>query len=259
MSAFQGLLKKDFAISKLWFLFWLIFISVFLIIPLAIESYFHAPLSFLPVAVILLLVFNTFLLPCMLLSMLRLEGKTQLWLYNPQSSKALILSKIAVSFVYQLIAQLYLTAVGLVIYQFYKNQIHIEASDLFAGAIIFNIGLLLVGLYVSCWAVFYWTIYHSLGKFPAVKNWRWLVILFLFFLYNLISTFLAKIEILRDVIFKWKIPVLAGPNFNHKEGDNWEIFLNMTDLPVLGLLLYIILACGLFLISCWLLDRKVEV
>ncbi|WP_066316395.1 hypothetical protein [Bacillus sp. FJAT-29814] len=258
MSAFQGLLKKDFAISKSWFLFWLVFISLFLIVALALDHYILEPLTFLPVAVLLLLFFHAFFLPCMLLSMLRLEGKTQLWLYNPQSSKALLLSKVSVSFAYQVVTQLYLSAVGLTIYQFFKNQIHIEASDLFAGTIIFNLGLLLFGVYVSCWAMFYWTIYHSLGKFPTIKSWRWLVLLLIFFLYNVIFTFLTRIPIFKEVINMWKIPVLAGTNFSHKQG-SWEIYLNATNIPVLGLLFYVILAVCLFLISCWLLDRKVEV
>ena len=258
MSAFQGLLKKDFAMSKGWFLFWIIFISIFLLLPLALESYFKTPLSFLPVAVFLLLLFHAFFLPGMVLSMLRLEGKTQLWLFNPQSSKALLLSKLAVGLFYQVTAQVFLTAVGLVIYQFYKQQLHIESSDLFAGTIVFNAGLLLFSLYVSCWALFYWTVFHSLKKFPAIKNWRWLVLVLLFFLYNAICILLARLEFFKEMIYKWTIPVLAGLNFRYEQ-DGWDIYLHAADIPVLGLLLYAVLAAGLFLISCWLLDRKVEV
>ncbi|MEH7107305.1 hypothetical protein [Bacillus sp. JJ1764] len=258
MFAFQGLVKKDFAISKLWFIIWLIFISMFLFIPWALELYFDAPLVFLPIAVVILLLFHAFFLPGMLLSMLRLEGKTQLWLHNPQSSKVLFLSKLTVGFFYQLAAQVYLTAVGLAIYEFYKNQIHINASDLFSGMLVFNAGLLLISVYVSCWAMFYWTVFHSLGKFPAIKSWRWLVLVVIFFLYNTISTLLGKIGVLKEIVNKWTIPVLAGTNFQHKQG-SWEIYLNAADIPVLGFLIYILLAFSLFLVSCWLLDRKVEV
>ncbi|WP_462410486.1 hypothetical protein [Neobacillus sp. Marseille-QA0830] len=258
MSAFQGLLKKDFAISKVWFFSWIILISTFLCLPLALEVYFESPLSFLPIAVVLVLLFHAVFLPCMLLSMLRLEGKTQLWLYNPQSSKALLLSKLLICFFYQVAAQVYITAVGLVLYQFYKNQIHIESFDLSAGTMIFNAGLLLFSLYVSFWAMLYWTVFHSLGKFQAIKSWRWLALLLLFFLFNAISTFLEKIELLREIVHKWTIPVLAGVQYTYRQ-DGWEINLNSMDIPVLGLLTYTLLSIGLFLISCWLLDRKVEV
>jgi len=258
MLAFQGLLKKDFGISKFWFLLWLIFLAVFLLIPFSLEIYYHMPLTFLPVAVLLLIGFHAFFLPGMLFSMLRLEGKTQLWLYNPQNSKALFLSKIAVSSIYQLIAQVFLTGVGLIIYQFNKNQLYIEAADLFKGITVFNVGLLLFGLYISCWAIFYWTVYHSLGKFPAVKNWRWLLILLLFFVFNTITALLAKIEFLKEIINKWKIPVLMSANGDFKHG-GWQISLNAVDIPVVGLVIYVIVAFSLFLISCWLLDRKVEV
>ncbi|CRK84561.1 hypothetical protein [Neobacillus massiliamazoniensis] len=258
MLAFQGLLKKDFGISKFWFLLWLIFLAVFLLIPFALEIYYHMPLKILPVAVLMLIGFHAFFLPAMLLSMLRLEGKTQLWLYNPQNSKALFLSKMAVCSIYQLIAQVFLTGVGLIIYQFYKNHIYIEAADLFMGITVFNVGLLLFGLYVSCWAIFYWTVYHSLGKFPAVKNWRWLVLLLLFFVFNTITALLAKIEFLKEIVNKWKIPILMNVNGDYKR-EGWEIYLNSTDIPVVGLVIYVIVAFSLFLISCWLLDRKVEV
>lgn len=258
MLAFQGLLKKDFGISKFWFLLWLIFLAVFLLIPFLLEIYYHMSLTFLPVAVLLLIGFHAFFLPVMLLSMLRLEGKTPLWLYNPQNSKALFLSKIAVSSIYQLIAQVFLSGVGLIIYQFNKNQFFIEEADLFKGITVFNIGLLLFGLYISCWAIFYWTVYHSLGKFPTVKNWRWLVLLLLFFVFNTITTLLAKIEFLKGIINKWKIPVLMNSNLDFKQG-GWHIYLNAVDMPVVGLVIYVIVAFSLFLISCWLLDRKVEV
>lgn len=258
MFAFQGLLKKDFAISSGWFFGWLILTSILLFLPLALEYYLADPLSILPIVVVMLLMVHAFFHPMMLLSMLRLEGKTQLWLYNPQSSKILLLSKLVVSLFYQLTAQVYLTVVGLVIYQTYKNQIHIQAYDLLAGTLVFNAGLLLFSLYVSSWAMLYWTVYHSLGKFPAIKNWRWLVPLLLFFLYNALSILLAKIEFLREILTRWTIPVLAGVNFSYKQ-EGWEINLNALDLPVPGLLFYALLAACLFLISCWLLDRKVEV
>jgi hypothetical protein len=116
----------------------------------------------------------------------------------------------------------------------------------------------LFGLYVSCWAIFYWTVYHSLGKFPAVKNWRWLVLLLLFFVFNTITTLLAKIEFLKEIVNKWKIPILMNVNGDYKR-EGWEIHLNSTDIPVVGLVIYVIVAFSLFLISCWLLDRKVEV
>lgn len=258
MSALQGLLKKDYGISKFWFLFWLGFIAVFLIVPLLMELYFKQPASFLPIAVVMLLGSHAFFLPGMLLSMLHLEGKTQLWLYNPQSSKSLLVSKVVVCLVYQLIAQVFLTGAGLTVYQFNKHQFFIETSDLIIGITVLNVGLLLFALYVSCWTIFYWSVYHYLGKFLAIKNWRWLALLLLFFLSNVIFTFLTKIAILKEIVTKWKIPVLMGANFEYKQG-GWEIYLNGTDLPVLLLLLHALFAFCLFLISCWLLDRKVEV
>jgi|SRR5579875_57528 len=258
MSAFQGLLKKDFDISKFWFLLWGIVIVLLLIISRAMEIYFHTPLTFLPFTVMMLFGFHIFFLPAMLLSMLHLEGKTQFWLYNPQSSKVLLLSKIIVCFIYQLIAQIFLTAIGLMIYQIHKAQFMIETASLMKGITIINIGLLLAGLYFSCLFMFFWAIYHSLKKFPALKNWRWLVIVLVFLIYDIILTLLSKIEFLREIVQKWSIPVTMDLQLHYEKGA-WKFLLNTTDIPILELVLYVIEALCLFLISCWLLDRKVEV
>lgn len=258
MLAFQGLLKKDFHISKNWFFLWIGFLALFLILPFALEVYFHQPLSFLPIAVIMLLGFHVFFLPGMLLSMLRLEGKTQLWLYNPQNSKLLILSKIVISIAYQLIAQLFITCVGLVIYLFFKDLFILDKADLFIELTTLNAGLVLISLYFSLWCLFYWTVYHSLGKYPKMKNWRWLFVVVLFILLSLISSFLESIDVLQDILTKWKIPVIMGASFKYSHA-GYTLGLNTMNLPVLTLVLYVAISVGLFVISCLLLDRKVEV
>lgn len=239
MSAFQGLLKKDFAISKFWFLLWVAFLVLFLVIPLAIEIYLHEPMLMLPVAVVMLFIFHIFFLPGMLLQMLHLEGKTQLWLHNPQSSSTLFLSKLAVCSIYQLITQLFLTGIGLILYQFYKQQIFIETAALYKGIAVLNVGILAAAVYFSCWVMLYWTVYHSLGKYPTLKNWRWLVIVIMFLVYNTIASLLERMEFMKEVAQKWTIPVFMNTDL-HYEQSGWKILLNAADIPVIILVSYVI-------------------
>src|SRR5699024_9192524 len=118
MTAFKGLLMKDFYISRNWFMACLIGDAVFLLIPFVVGTYVNVSLSFIPIVLFMLLGCHIFLLPTMLIQMLQLEGKTQLWIYYPPSSSKLLLSKLVVFFGYQLISQLFLTVIGLVIFMF---------------------------------------------------------------------------------------------------------------------------------------------
>jgi len=258
MTAFKGLLMKDFYISRNWFMACLIGDAVFLLIPFVVGTYVDVPLSFIPIVLIMVLGFHIFLLPAMLIQMLQLEGKTQLWLYNSQSSSKLLLSKLVVCFGYQLISQLFLTVIGLVIFMFLRDEIPFGTSFIFKGIVLLNTALLGIGLYLACWVMFYWCIYHSLGKFPMFKSFRWIILILIFFSYNAIQAMLGKIGLLREIANQWTVSPMLNQEFTYEQG-SWTAEINPMEFPVFILILYILLAFSLFLFSSWLLDRKVEV
>src|SRR5690625_7942039 len=147
--------------------------------------------------------FHIFLLPAMLIQMLQLEGKTQLWLYNPQSSSKLFLSKLIVCFGYQLISQLFLTVIGLVVFMCLRDEIPFGTTFIFKGIVLFNTALLGIGLYLSCWVMFYWCIYHSLGKFPMIKSFRWIIFIIIFFYYIAVQVMLWILGLLIVIEYYW--------------------------------------------------------
>src|SRR5690625_6229569 len=138
MTAFKGLLMKDFYITRNWFIACLIGDVVFLLIPFVVGTYVNVPLSFVSIFLFMVLVFFICLLPAMLIQILQLEGKTQLWLYNPQSSSKLFLSKLIVGFGYQLISQLFLTVIGLVVFMCLRDEIPFGTTFIFKGIVLFN-------------------------------------------------------------------------------------------------------------------------
>lgn len=259
MTAFKGLLWKDFHISKGWFVICLSGEIAFLVIPYVMGLYMDNPLIFIPFALIMLLGIHIFFAPGMMLQMLNLEGKTQIWLHNPQSSKRLFISKVIVCTVYQLISQLLLTVIGTFIYLFYKDDFVQIGTNFFAKATtVLNFSLLLTGLFLTCITMFYWSIYHSLGKFSMIKIVRWLMLILIFISYNLVTGLLSKIDLFHTLNSKWTISITLEPQFTYEQG-MWAADFQLMNFPVLLLIYYSLLGLGLFLFSSWLLDRKVEV
>ncbi|PKR85189.1 hypothetical protein [Heyndrickxia camelliae] len=259
MTPFKGLLKKEFSITRLWFFTWIIIMLIAVISSYIIAYRMDQPM--VPVGFhIGLAVLHFGFLPIMLLSSLKLEGKNQLWLHNPQSSKVLILAKLTALFIYQFISQIILTISGYIVYEYVLSQgLKIEPFP-YLTFVTFFLLLLLTGLYFSCWILFYWCIFHSLGKYPGIKKIRWLFILILWFIFNAIETAIAQIDSLRDVVTKWKLSLDIYPRFHYEvTSHKWNLHFDMQPVSIIPIFIYAIIAVTLYFISSWLLDKKVEV
>jgi hypothetical protein len=259
MWAFKGLLKKDFYISRLRFMTWTIILFIAIAASFVVSNYIHEPM--VTVGFLIMLMVSHFgFLPLMVLSSIKLEGKTQLWLHNPQSSKALFLSKLAVSFIYQVISQCILVILTFIIYKYVaSNNIHVEQLPI-ADFTLIHLFILLTALYFSCWILFYWSIYHSLGKFPGIKKIRWLILVFMFIFFNSIETLLMKIEPLKRLFSQWKRPLYLNQQFHYDNNSHaWNMYFDIVQIPLIPIIIYAVIAVALYLVSCWLLDRKVEV
>lgn len=254
MTAFKGLLKKDFHITRFWFFTWLIVMLLLMLASIVISIRIDEPMITVGL-VFMLLAGHIVFLPLSLLTSLRLEGKTQIWLYNPQSSRILILSKIAVSLISMLIS---LVVIALFC-QFVVRYIAIDPKSGILNVLLWaDISIISIGLYFSCWILFYWSIYHSLSKFPAIRKFKWLVIILTIFICNTIEASLLKIKWFVTWINKWKISIPLDRSFNYHH-HAWHTRVENVDIAILPIVLYAIVGIILFLLSSWLLDRKVEV
>ena len=182
MSPFQGLIMKDYRISQGLFFTSLVVFLFFMVFGFGLSAYLKEPAGTLPIVVISALAITIFA-PLMMLSILKIEGKSQLWLYSPRPSSILLLSKFTVIFSYQFVIQLLLTIYATIsLFWFGKTTYEQIGIELFIQAAAFiNLVLILFGMYFTCWIIFYWTIYQTLNKNPKIKPFRWWIIsLYLF-------------------------------------------------------------------------------
>ncbi|MCM3237116.1 hypothetical protein M3589_05165 [Heyndrickxia oleronia] len=257
MNSLVGLVKKDLMISRFLFIVWFAINILFMIGSFFLSKYMHEPM--VPIGIfIMLLVLNTMLIPVLVSASLRVEGKTQLWLYNPQSSTKLLLSKIITAISYQVISLILLFAYGYIVFKFsISSTINLD-SILINESFSVSIFLMALGLYLTFWIMFYWAIYHSLGKFPRIRRVRWLVIVVIFIGLSIIEDLILKIDAFSNLLDKWHFSIGLNPSFQYKN-ETWDFTFVNTNFPLIPILIYFIISLILFVITSWLLDKKVEV
>ncbi len=256
MKAFSGLLWKDFNISKVWFFGWITIVFVIYLLAFGLGEYFNEPAVVLPF-VVMLGFFHFAFIPVLIYSMLRVEGKTQLWLHSPHSGVKLLLSKMVIAFLYSSVSLLIVDGLGLLSLSWQKEVLpYLPWKE----GIFFNLGVMSSSIYLGCWLIFYWTFYHFLGKFPQVKNFRWLLLVGIFIGYQFLSALMIKVKWFMDIYEGWTINVSRGFFLSGDPGNsNFEISSEAINIPIIPFISYFIVMVSVFYLSSWLLDRKVEV
>ncbi|VEF48967.1 YhcE protein [Bacillus freudenreichii] len=261
MTAFFGLLKKDLSLIRFWYMVWLAFMMLGIIAVYGISKGVSEPSILVPYLVTMGS-FHVFLAPIALLYMLNIEGKTQLWLYNPQNSTKLLLSKICSATVIQLIAQVIISLFAVIVMKILQDNGLIEHfSDFlpFKQGFYMQLGIFGVSMYMSIWVIFLWTVYHSLGKYPSIRNFRWLAVVLVWLAYNVFEALLAKTKVIQNQLFYFSVNVDIAPQMDYETKEGWKILYADASVPVTAIVLYVILSVIFFLLASWLLDRKVEV
>lgn len=252
MKAFKGLLKKDLYIAKYTIFTWLIFLFLVMFGSIIFANYLNEPMVIVGFAT-MLMVAHLGVLPLSVLNFLKKEGKTQLWLYNPQSSTALLASKIAVAVVFQVISQILL----IIFSYFVLETLHISGVGL-SSLLIVHGAIFASATYYMCWVIFYWCVYHSLDRFPSLSKFRWVVIVLMIFTFNLIEMIFLKIQAFKEYLYQWTVSLPGDQQFSYTDG-SWSMNLHAVEAPVIPIILYFILGVCLLFFSNRLLDRKVEV
>jgi len=254
MASFIGLVKKDLKISLPFFYQLLVIIAVILIVGSGFSGY-YGTINTLTAIAIALVAIQMFLLPAAVFQSLSTEGKTQLWLHNPNSSARLLLSKLIANFVYHLILVLLTTALAGVLLLFSND---ISSFFQFGELLSMASAIALIGLYISFWVIFYWTVYHSLASYPRIKSIRWLVLIILWAIWNTAGNLINKLAFIKTL--KNLATIHVGNSFAI-EGNaaSFQAGFEATEISLFALAGYIGTAIILFIISSWLLDNKVEV
>ena len=259
MNPIKGLLKKDYRISRSYFLIWFGAMLLALFIGIGISNYTNQPAGTFFVIFLVGLTLVIFQ-PIMMLSLLNIEGKNQLWLYSPRSSYTLFLSKFAVISIYQLLLQLVLSIYGAISIYWYGKEVYEQLSVETFVILVFlvNISVYLAGIYFACWIMFYWTIYNTIKRSPTIKGYRWIILALIYFGYTIIEALLMQTEFVQNLIDLYVIDLTANPLLNF-ENEQWNVMFETVPFPITPLIYCTVLALLLFVISTKLLERKVEV
>ncbi|MBD8007056.1 hypothetical protein [Bacillus norwichensis] len=261
MRAFNGLLKKDLNLMKFWWMVWLVFMFLGMIGVYALSVYSSEPSIIVPF-LMTIAAFQVFLAPLSVLTVLNIEGKTQLWLYNPQSSIKLLLSKISSAAIIQLIAQIFVSLYALFVMKVLLNNGLIDSFNgfmPFKNGFLMQLGIFGASMYISIWCIFLWSVYHSLGKYPTIRSFRWIAVILVCFAYNALEVLLTKTRLFKNELFSFGVSINIAPRMSYQEQNGWAILQTDAHIPIMTICLYIVLSLIFFLLASWLLDRKVEV
>lgn len=259
MIAFQGLVRKDFMMARFALMVWIAATFILLAVFYGFAEYINEPLAMVGFIVTSLII-QGFFSACFMYYQLQKEGKTQLWLHNPQSSFTLLLSKLSVTFFCQVLSQILLFLVNwFVIAVFVNPKIIADGTVTLNDMLLINIAILTGSVMLMFWVVFYWTIYSSLKKFPILKKGRALIILALFMLYNVTETFLAHISKKLSLFDHWVIRFKTDFHFLYGKDTGWSMEVATVEFPLVLIIYYVLLSAILLYVSCRLLNRHVEV
>jgi hypothetical protein len=259
MKPFQGLLKKDFRISRVLFLTWLGAVILMMVFGLGLSAYTSQPAGTFPVIVVISFAHIAFA-PVMMFAFLTIEAKNQLWLYSPRRGTTLLLSKLAVIFSYQLITQILLTLFAVISLFWFGRSAYeqIGISNFVETMAIINLILIGFGLYFTCWFTFLWTVYQALKRNTKTLPFRLFITIIIMMAYNLLETLVIRIEALKEFVLQYKIEIFSNGYLNYENG-NWRAILDTTEIPIIPLIYYALLTIVLFLVAARILERKVEV
>lgn len=253
INSWIGLLKKEYRLSKVFVFTWfIILISSIILVNIFMEN--QSANRFAIASIILIL--HVIYLPLYMFYSLRVEADhLHLWLHSSHPARNLILAKLLnglLSFLISLsisISYLYITIKNLG--DFGINSTAIALNATFIG----------YSIYLSMWVVFIWVIYQVIKKIAGRFTWLIFVglVTFGFWLMDIIRKS-NTYEILTD----WGRINLPYINYSLEEGlrNTANINIHIEEVPHIDLGVIfskILIILGLFFLSSWLIDKKVEV
>ena len=258
MKPFLGLMKKEWKLGRKSLVWLLLLQMVLVLITFLLFNHYHVP-GIMFVGIIPLLMIHIFMIPAMLLTLLNVEGKSQLWLHNPQSSSLLLGTKLLTGLGLHLISLLLSAGV----FVFALNSSSLLSNVQMQGYGFFELGTILgvitiISLFLAVECLLLWVIYHALVKFPSMKNVRWLIITLLFLGINYLINFFQDTALYQALDEMARVTIFQ---FNSFSVDNEEFSLagEVIDFSLLTFSIDTLVVVGLFYLACWVFDRKLEV
>lgn len=254
--AFRGLIRKEWLMSRNTF----IFLTCFKLFIWAVAwgvSLITNNYEFLFIATTMIVGIHVIYITMMVGSGLSIEEKSQMWLHNPRSINMILGSKILTGMILQLFSLLVaFLLLGITVIFFSSAMEHFLTIE---SIIQMGVQLTFSGLELAIFYTFYWTVYHSMGKFYYLAKFK--VILFtLFIIVSFTLILFIEKQLLAGLYSVLPVPIEMTKFMNvYIEEDGLSIQSGAEKISLAGLFISSLKMIGLFFLSSWLLNKAVEV
>lgn len=255
-NAFKGLMRKEWLLSKNTFILLICFKFLIWAVELG-GCLFTRNHELLYIATSMIIGIHVIYITMIVGSGLSLEEKSQMWLHNPRSTTMMLGSKLLTGILLQIIS-LFMAFLLLGLTVFFLDSP--GENFLTAGSILqMSIQLTFSGLELAIFYTFYWTVYHSMGKFVFLAKFK--VVLFtLFIIASVLLILFIEKQLLAGLHSILPFPVEMTKFMNvYIEEEGLGIRSGSENISLAGLLISSIKIIVLFFLSSWLLNKAVEV
>lgn len=256
MNAWNGLIKKEFRLGRTAFLIDFLGKALIYLAAYLYSLKINQPLVLLSISMLIVIPHIFYLLGYMFYSLNAESKNLHLWLHNPQPGSRLLLSKLLTG-VSAFVASLFLNSLILwysLLQSFNFNEIILNKVIKLGFFIITNI--FGASIFLAMWFIFIWAVFVVLKK--QIGRLSWLAGLGLVIIPTLIMDKFEQTKIY-ELLTNWgKIKFsFFDININYYFPENVEI--SAPNVAIGVYVFYAVITIGLFFLSSWLIDRKVEV
>lgn len=246
MAAWAALFRKDFRLTRTVFFVGLVINFLVLLLTLYVDMNTGDNLyMFIPLLAAAL--FHVLYLPIMLFISLRTEaGQLHLWLHNPQPAAALFLSKVLNGMIMMVVSLAVLYTMAAVLISSRFSLIETYWTDTWMAGVLIFPHIIIISTTIGVWVILLWSLYHALKY--RMGRWTGLALLGAVILTSWVSAIFNSSSLYK-LLTQWRSLEVNFPTFS------------IDPIPVYAgeYLYHFMVNIGLFYLSCWIMDRKVEV
>jgi len=266
MSAWLHLFRKEFRLG----LPAMLFTILMYIVVLMTSSFFsfksgHVIDAMFVVSLVFIFPHFFYLAFYLFISLQSERKKLHLWLSNPMPGYQLILAKMASGFVAMTISLFIVCAVCYITYFVLGTKIPIQDwlsyTDVVKIGSFFILHIYLIAISIAVWLLFFWMIYRLLASRLGI----WVSVILTLILFGLWSYIISKLQstVLYTILTHWGkislVPFINNLDISTRHGIQIAPLTNSSYI-FLGTYIFEALICLiLFFVSCWILDKKIEV
>lgn len=246
MRAWIALLKKDFKLTRTVFFVGLV-INLLIVMLTMYVGMIADDTLFMFTPLVVAVVIHVLYVPVIVFIGLRTEGnQLHVWLHNPQPAAALIISKIVNGLIMIVISlvMMYVMSGLLIISKF--NLIEAYWTDTWKSGLFIFPHIIMISMMMSVWVIFLWALFQFLKY--TIGRWSWLAVIGAVIITSWATALFESTSLYR-LVTRWGSVTYNFPSFSIEpiQANAGEYIYNF------------IFIIGLFFLTSWIIDNKVEV